>query len=160
MVTTRFRNAFNVTGKQWPDPEISRTNPTTGEKYLTPFFDFDVKYPKDDVILRAVAKQVERELKVSSVGSIAHIWILGLPVIHISVLSQRLYRTVCLHTISHLYPLAYGNATSQIWGRLSPWPRNRSADSRRIKSRLWTLGGRRGRRSTPVPSVISAAVRL
>ncbi|KAJ6564364.1 hypothetical protein B0H19DRAFT_1285779, partial [Mycena capillaripes] len=60
-----FRKACNVRGKDWPDAEIPRSNPTTGEKYLTPFFDFDVKYPQNDVILRAVAKQVERQLKSS-----------------------------------------------------------------------------------------------
>ncbi|KAF7372889.1 hypothetical protein MSAN_00495100 [Mycena sanguinolenta] len=46
-------------------PDIPHTNDATGEIYLTPFFDFDVTYAKNDKIFRAVAKKVEGQLESS-----------------------------------------------------------------------------------------------
>ncbi|KAJ7794261.1 hypothetical protein B0H14DRAFT_3497176 [Mycena olivaceomarginata] len=53
------------TDDEEPDPQILRLNPITGEEYLTPFFDFDVKHPENDAIFRAVAEQVDRQMKSS-----------------------------------------------------------------------------------------------
>ncbi|KAJ6490143.1 hypothetical protein C8R45DRAFT_803693, partial [Mycena sanguinolenta] len=66
MVTSAFRKACDVAGNHWPDPALPRTNDATGELYLTPFFDFDVAYPANNRIFRAVAKKVESQLNVTS----------------------------------------------------------------------------------------------
>ncbi|KAJ6459897.1 hypothetical protein C8R45DRAFT_1030089, partial [Mycena sanguinolenta] len=65
MVTSAFRKACDVAGNHWPDPALPRTNDATGELYLTPFFDFDVAYPANNRIFRAVAKKVESQLNSS-----------------------------------------------------------------------------------------------
>ncbi|KAF7368243.1 hypothetical protein MVEN_00144400 [Mycena venus] len=61
--TQTFRAACGVKGRDWPDPEDIRINPTTGVKYLSPFFECDVTDPRNHAICLAVANQVDNEMK-------------------------------------------------------------------------------------------------
>ncbi|KAJ7039996.1 hypothetical protein C8F04DRAFT_1084399 [Mycena alexandri] len=62
--TKTFRRACGVKVKDaWPDPEITRTNPTTGEEYLNPYFEYDVGDPRNNSVCVAVAEQVLNELE-------------------------------------------------------------------------------------------------
>ncbi|KAJ7770026.1 hypothetical protein B0H16DRAFT_1306988 [Mycena metata] len=58
-----FRRVCNVNGKVWPDPNIERINPTTGEKYLTPVWQFDVTESRNKFVCETLATQVEAEMR-------------------------------------------------------------------------------------------------
>ncbi|KAJ7193719.1 hypothetical protein GGX14DRAFT_297463, partial [Mycena pura] len=60
-----FRIACGVKGKDWPDPNVPRFNPTTNVQYLSPFFDCDVTDPRNLAVCVAVSNQLGEELKVS-----------------------------------------------------------------------------------------------
>jgi hypothetical protein len=52
-------------GKEWPDPDIVRINPTTGVKYLTPFFEYDVTDSRNHDLCLTVARLMDVQMKVS-----------------------------------------------------------------------------------------------
>jgi hypothetical protein len=54
-VTQAFRRYCHVSGKDWPDPSVIRTNPITHETYPAPYFDFDVTDARNDALFRKVA---------------------------------------------------------------------------------------------------------
>ncbi|KAF8142576.1 hypothetical protein K438DRAFT_1784596 [Mycena galopus ATCC 62051] len=62
-VTKGFRRACNVPGRNWPDPELVRTNRITQEIYPTPIFSAQVTDLRNKAIFHAVAQQVLLELK-------------------------------------------------------------------------------------------------
>ncbi|KAJ7430614.1 hypothetical protein B0H11DRAFT_923609 [Mycena galericulata] len=61
--TQVFRIACGVKGKDWPGPNVPRSNPTTGTEYLSPFFDRDVTDPRNHAVCVAVSSQLGEELK-------------------------------------------------------------------------------------------------
>ncbi|KAJ7112017.1 hypothetical protein C8R43DRAFT_1242827 [Mycena crocata] len=61
-VTQAFRRICNVSGKDWPDPDIPRVNSITGETYPTPFFDFDVTDARNQRLFREVGREVLNDL--------------------------------------------------------------------------------------------------
>lgn len=63
--TQTFRRACGVTGKEWPDPGVVRINPTTGVKYLSPFFEYDVTESRNHDFCLSVAKLTDVQMKVS-----------------------------------------------------------------------------------------------
>ncbi|KIJ13115.1 hypothetical protein PAXINDRAFT_14174 [Paxillus involutus ATCC 200175] len=63
-VTAKFRKLCNVAEKQkWPSVEEKRVNTTTGEVYLTPNFERDVRDEDNQKIFDHVADQVWLDLK-------------------------------------------------------------------------------------------------
>ncbi|KAF7377326.1 hypothetical protein MSAN_00153400 [Mycena sanguinolenta] len=61
--TKLFRGACGVKGRDWPDPDTIRINPSTGVRYLSPVFPEDVNHPRNHAICVAVAAIVGEELK-------------------------------------------------------------------------------------------------
>ncbi|KAJ7923895.1 hypothetical protein B0H13DRAFT_2399714 [Mycena leptocephala] len=61
--TKTLRRACGVMGKEWPDPDIVRINPTTGVKYLTPFFEYDVTDSRNHDLCLTVARLMDMEMK-------------------------------------------------------------------------------------------------
>ncbi|KAJ7448697.1 hypothetical protein B0H11DRAFT_1642487, partial [Mycena galericulata] len=61
-----FRRVCNVPGRDWPDPELVRTNEITYERYPTPFFEAKVTDARNQALFLEVAQQAMQELKVSS----------------------------------------------------------------------------------------------
>ncbi|KAJ7442079.1 hypothetical protein B0H11DRAFT_1749400, partial [Mycena galericulata] len=64
-----FRRVCNVPGRDWPDPELVRTNEITYERYPTPFFEAKVTDARNQALFLEVAQQAMQELKVSSPSS-------------------------------------------------------------------------------------------
>ncbi|KAJ6484591.1 hypothetical protein C8R45DRAFT_1098750 [Mycena sanguinolenta] len=62
-VTKAFRRLCDVSGKQWPDPNIIRTNPETRQVYPTPFFSAEVTDHRNMAFVSDVAYTVLSELK-------------------------------------------------------------------------------------------------
>jgi hypothetical protein len=62
--TQTLRRACGVMGKEWPDPDIVRINPTTGVRYLTPFFEYDVTDIRNHDLCTTIARLTDVQMKV------------------------------------------------------------------------------------------------
>lgn len=54
------------TGDPWPDPNEARNDSNTRESFLTPYFERDVTYSKNQEYIKKVTELVENELKVKT----------------------------------------------------------------------------------------------
>ncbi|KAJ7737496.1 hypothetical protein B0H16DRAFT_1730275 [Mycena metata] len=62
-VTKTFRRVCNVRGRNWPNPDVVRSNLITGEVYPTPIFRANVTDHHNQAIFQEVGRQVLQELK-------------------------------------------------------------------------------------------------
>ena len=66
----RLVSGIKDIGDPWPDPNEARYDPDTQEKLLTPYFDQDVTYSKNQEYIKKVTQLVERELEVKHLHAI------------------------------------------------------------------------------------------
>ncbi|KAJ6629619.1 hypothetical protein B0H10DRAFT_1986071 [Mycena sp. CBHHK59/15] len=62
-VTKTFRRVCSVPGRNWPDPNLVRTNATTNEVYPTPVFNVTVNDHRNKRVFHEVARQAFLELQ-------------------------------------------------------------------------------------------------